>query len=102
MSDAFLPSTRSALRPSATPVAFVVNGLVESPPLPTSNVPPTTPAVAYSKARPLARLLTRRHGLLPFGVPPSPERQPEMGPPPVAGLFDWRGGGARGVWGGWG
>src|SRR3954453_17292050 len=40
MSLAFLPATRSALRPSATPVAFVVNGLSLSPPLPTVIEPP--------------------------------------------------------------
>jgi len=45
MSSAFLPSTRSAFRPVATPVAFVVNGLLASPGLEVLIVPPIVPLV---------------------------------------------------------
>ena len=76
MSTACCPSRRSAFRPVATPVALVVNGTVVSPPLPTVIVPPCVPPVSNSNAKPFARLFDRMHGLLPFGVPPAPERHP--------------------------
>src|SRR5262245_35265136 len=46
--------------------------------------------VLNSKARPLDRLLARRQGSLPFGVPPAPLRQPYTAPPPLLDLLDWR------------
>jgi hypothetical protein len=58
-------------------VAFVVNGLRESPPLPTVIEPPRRPFCALnSNARPAARLFARMHGSWLEGVPPAPERQP--------------------------
>jgi len=41
-------STRSAFRPVATPVAFVMNGFFVSPPAPTVNSPPIVPFVALN------------------------------------------------------
>ena len=68
------PSTRSALRPVATPVAFVVNGFLVSPPAPAVNVPMVSPLVALnSNARPPSRLFERRQG---FMLSPVPARQP--------------------------
>ncbi len=72
-----MPSTLSAFKPVATPVAFVVNGAALAL---VAVIEPTCVAAAFvelnSKARPEARLLARMHGSLPFGVPPAPERQP--------------------------
>src|SRR5436190_22161341 len=88
ISSALLPSTWSALRPVATPLAVVVNGAaVAGPVMAPTSVPPLA---LNSKARPLVRLLARRHGSLPFGVPPVAERQPYTAPPPLLDLFDWR------------
>ena len=73
------PSTRSALRPVATPVALVVNGFLASPPPPTVIRPALAPLWALnSKAKPVERLLARMQGLV-GGVaaePPVVERQP--------------------------
>ena len=68
-SAASLPSTRSALRPVATPVALVVNGAPVVAPV--SMRPPSGPTVVNSKARPPLRLVARTQGSLP-GL----ERQP--------------------------
>src|SRR3954447_17917395 len=68
-SAASLPSTRSALRPLATPVALVENGAPFT--LPVSMKPPSAPTVANSKARPPLRLLALTQGSLP-----ALERQP--------------------------
>ncbi len=74
------PSTSSAFRPVATPVAFVVNGFFVSPPVPAVMRPATSPPDALnSNAKPFARLFERRHGFCGVGVaaePPAPERQP--------------------------
>src|SRR5215218_10216926 len=74
--------TRSAFRPVATPVAFVVNGLVLLPPRPAVIVPASEPAVRSSKARPVPTFLERAHGYCFWGVPPGCERQPKSAPPP--------------------
>jgi hypothetical protein len=42
------PSTRSAFRPVATPVAFVVNGFLESPPAPAVIRPTVSPSDALN------------------------------------------------------
>src|SRR3954471_16987633 len=63
ISYAFWPSTRSAFRPVATPVALVVNGAaVAGPSMRPTSVPDF---VANENARPLARLLARRHARVP-------------------------------------
>ena len=54
--------TRAAFRPVVTPVAFVVNGFVLSPPFPAVIVPTSEPPVRNSKARPSATLRDRAHG----------------------------------------
>jgi hypothetical protein len=41
-------SRRSAFRPLATPVAFVTNGLLASPPAPTVKSPPIVPREALN------------------------------------------------------
>ena len=73
-------STRSALRPVATPVAFVVKGFFASPPVPAVIEPTTSPIEALnSNARPRERLFARMHGFCGIGVarePPACERQP--------------------------
>ena len=80
MSSAPLPSTRSAFRPVATPVAFVMNGFVASPPVPTEMRPAMVPSEALnSNAKPVERLFARMHGFCGRGVaaePPAAERQP--------------------------
>ena len=62
-------STRSAFRPVATPVAFVVNGA------PVASLvvmlPAWLPSVANSNARPVLRLFERMHGSWPVA-----DRQP--------------------------
>src|SRR4051812_21067107 len=63
ISVALWPSTRSAFRPVATPVALVVNGAaVAGPSIRPTSVPEF---VANENARPLARLLARRHARVP-------------------------------------
>src|SRR5919202_1517374 len=63
MSVAFAPSTRSAFRPVATPVALVVNGAAFVGP---SMRPTSVPEFVWNeKARPLDRLLARRHAFVP-------------------------------------
>ena len=77
IADASLPSTLSALKPVATPVAFVVSGAAFG--FAASIVPTAVaflPLEASSNARPSARLFARTQGSLPFAVPPTPERQP--------------------------
>src|SRR3954449_11662667 len=88
ISSALLPSTWSALRPVATPLAVVVNGAaVAGPGMGPSSVPLV---LLNSNARPVVRLRARTLGSLPFGVPPAPERQPYTAPPPLLDLLDWR------------
>src|SRR6185312_7806668 len=63
MSAASWPSTLSAFRPVATPVALVVNGAaVVGPSIRPTSVPEF---VANENARPLDRLLARRHAFAP-------------------------------------
>src|SRR3954463_6181519 len=89
ISSALLPSTWSALRPVATPLAVVVNGAAVAGPV---MAPTSVPLLLLnSNARPGGRLLARTQGSLPFGVPPAPERQPYTAPPPLLDLLDWRG-----------
>src|SRR5919109_2382372 len=82
--------TRSAFRPVATPVAFVVNGFALSPPR-ALIVPPIEPRVAISNARPLPTLLARMQGNCRAEEPPGADRQPSSAPPPVPrALFEYR------------
>src|SRR5687768_13433107 len=82
--SASLPSSLSALRPVATPVAFVMNGLTAGFSLandePAWMTPTMLPESAWNwNASPLCRLLTRTHGVDDFGDAgsvPSAERQP--------------------------
>jgi hypothetical protein len=79
MSEALSPSTWSAFRPVATPVALVVNGLafeLAVLPSPTEICPTTSPAPANSNAKPAARFDARRQGAEPDAVPPAAPRQP--------------------------
>src|SRR3954453_12846695 len=88
ISSALLPSTWSALRPVATPLAVVVNGAAVAGPV---MAPTSVPLLLLnSNARPVVRLLARTQGSLLFGVPPAPERQPSTAPPPLLDLLDWR------------
>jgi hypothetical protein len=68
-SAASLPSTLSALKPVATPVAFVVSGAPVVSPV--SMRPASLPTVSNSNARPPLRLLARMQGSAP-----ALERQP--------------------------
>src|SRR3954447_506880 len=71
---ALWPSTWSAFRPVATPVAFVVNGAALV--LPDVMRPTSGPPLdENSNARPSARSLARTQGWLPFSLPPALERQ---------------------------
>src|ERR671931_122760 len=73
MSLAFWPSTWSAFRPVATPLAVVVNGAAFAGPV---ICPTSVPVfVLNSNARPAVRLLARRHGSLPVAVPPAGVRR---------------------------
>src|SRR3954452_20221305 len=84
ISSALLPSTWSALRPVATPLAVVVNGAAVAGPV---MAPTSVPLLLLnSNARPGVRLLARTQGLLPFGLPPAPGRQADPAPPAVVGL----------------
>src|SRR3954470_21345360 len=77
MSEALLPSTWSAFRPVATPVAFVVNGFafeLAVLPSPTEIRPTTSPSPANSNAKPAARFDARRQGADPDVVPPAAPR----------------------------
>ena len=79
MSEALLPSTWSAFRPVATPVAFVVNGFafeLAVLPSPTEICPTTSPSPANSNAKPAARFDARRQGAEPDAEPPAAPRQP--------------------------
>src|SRR3954452_24873321 len=79
MSVALMPSTSSAFRPVATPVAFVVNGLASRAVLPCGGAPPVTPA---------RQLFSEGEGKI---TPPSrllPEVKRKLPPPPV--FFDSR------------
>src|SRR3954453_10486800 len=84
ISSALLPSTWSALRPVATPLAVVTNGAAVAGP---GMAPPLVRPWAWtSKAGPLVRLRARRQGSLPLGVPRVAERQPYTAPPPLLDL----------------
>src|SRR3954464_11483229 len=76
MSEALLPSTWSAFKPVATPVAFVVNGFafeLAVLPSPTEIRPTTSPSPANSNAKPAARFDARRQGAEPgVGAPAAP------------------------------
>ena len=77
--EASAPSTRSALRPVATPVALVVNGFFASPLPPAVIRPALAPSCALnSNSKSVERLFARTHGF--FGGlaadPPVVERQP--------------------------